>query len=48
MTEDRIITAATITSGEAFDGKELPSLVEKSRTGLHADAGSSHYLRSKS
>lgn len=32
MTEDRIITAATITSGEAFDGKELPSLVEKSRT----------------
>jgi len=31
MTEDRIITAATITSGEAFDGKELPELVQKSR-----------------
>lgn len=32
MTEERIITAATITSGEAFDGTELPSLVEKSRS----------------
>ena len=31
MTEDRIITAATITSGEAFDGAELPDLVQKSR-----------------
>ena len=31
MTEDRIITAATITSGEAFDGTELPELVKKSR-----------------
>ena len=27
----RIITAATITSGEKPDGKELPELVEKSR-----------------
>ncbi len=27
----RIITAATITSGEKPDGKELPKLVEKSR-----------------
>lgn len=31
MTEDRIITAATITSGETFDGTELPELVKKSR-----------------
>ena len=31
MTEDRIITAAAITSGEAFDGTELPELVKKSR-----------------
>lgn len=35
MTEDRIITAATITSGETFDGTELPELVKKSRgTGM--------------
>ena len=31
MTEERIITAATITSGEKTDGKELSSLVHKSR-----------------
>lgn len=31
MNEDRLITAATITSGEAFDGTELPDLVQKSR-----------------
>lgn len=31
MTEERIITAATITSGEKTDGKELPALVQKSR-----------------
>ena len=31
MTEERIITAATITSGEAFDGQELPVLVQKSK-----------------
>ena len=31
MTEERIITAATITSGEKPDGKELTLLVEKSR-----------------
>lgn len=30
MTEERIITAATITSGEKTDGKELASLVQKS------------------
>lgn len=29
MTDERIITAATITSGEAFDGQELPVLVQK-------------------
>ncbi len=31
MTEERIITAATVTSGEKTDGKELPALVRKSR-----------------
>lgn len=31
MTEERIITAATVTSGEKTDGKELPDLVRKSR-----------------
>ena len=30
MTPERIITAATITSGEKPDGKELPELVKKS------------------
>ena len=30
MTEERIITAATITSGEKTDGKELTGLVQKS------------------
>lgn len=35
MTEERIITAATITSGEKTDGKELPELVRKSKaTGM--------------
>jgi hypothetical protein len=29
MTEERIITAATVTSGEKTDGKELPELVQK-------------------
>ena len=38
MTEERIITAATITSGEKTDGKELPELVRKSRdTGIEVD-----------
>lgn len=32
MTEERIITAATITSGEKTDGKELSALLQKSRT----------------
>jgi hypothetical protein len=31
MTEERIITAAVVTSGEKADGKELVPLVEKSR-----------------
>lgn len=31
MTEERIITAAAVTSGEKPDGKELPELVRKSR-----------------
>ena len=30
MTEERIITAALITSGEKHDGKQLKSLIEKS------------------
>ena len=39
MTEERIITAATITSGEKTDGKELPKLVQKSRNvGLQVEA----------
>lgn len=38
MTEERIITAATITSGEKTDGKELPELVRKSRdTGIEVE-----------
>lgn len=37
MTTDRIITAATVTTGEKPDGNELPSLVEKSRKNLGAD-----------
>ena len=31
MSGERIITAATVTSGEKTDGKELPELVRKSR-----------------
>lgn len=31
MNEDRIITAATVTPGNAFDGEELPELVRKSQ-----------------
>ena len=39
MTEERIITAATITSGEKTDGKELPELVKKSRSaGMKVEA----------
>ncbi len=39
MTEDRIITAAVVTSGEKADGKYLSDLVEKSRmAGVTVDA----------
>ena len=39
MTPERIITAATITSGEKHDGKELTSLIEKSENnGLEVEA----------
>ncbi|MBP1155537.1 hypothetical protein ACVLD2_000549 [Paenibacillus sp. PvR052] len=31
MTEERIITAATITTGEKNDGKQLQTLIEKSK-----------------
>ena len=38
MTEERIITAATVTSGEKHDGKQLRELVEKSRAaGIEVD-----------
>lgn len=39
MTEERIITAATITSGEKTDGKELQALIQKSiDAGMEVDA----------
>lgn len=39
MTPERIITAATITSGEKHDGKELEKLVEKSQeNGIEVEA----------
>lgn len=39
MTPERIITAATITSGEKHDGKELQNLVEKSqKNGIEVEA----------
>ena len=39
MTPERIITAATITSGEKHDGKELVNLIEKSETaGIEVEA----------
>ena len=31
MTKERIVTALEVTSGEAPDGKYLPSLVEKTK-----------------
>ena len=38
MTPERIITAATVTSGERGDGPQLPELVEKSRqNGIEVD-----------
>ena len=39
MTPERIITAATITTGEKHDGKELTSLIEKSKNnGIEIEA----------
>lgn len=39
MTPERIITAATITTGEKHDGKELQTLIEKSeKTGIEVEA----------
>ena len=39
MTDERIITAAVITSGEKSDGEQLEKLVEKTRqTGIEVDA----------
>ncbi len=39
MTPERIITAATITSGEKHDGKELSNLIEKSKNnGIEVEA----------
>jgi len=39
MTEERIITAAVVTSGEKHDGKQLEALVEKSReAGIEVEA----------
>ncbi len=38
MAEERIITAAVITSGEKTDGKELDGLVKKTRqAGMEAE-----------
>ncbi len=39
MTPERIITAATITTGEKHDGKELINLIEKSKNnGIEVEA----------
>lgn len=39
MTEERIITAAVVTSGEKNDGKQLPELIDKSRAaGMEIEA----------
>ena len=39
MTEERIITAAVVTSGEKHDGKQLPQLVAKSQAaGMNVEA----------
>jgi len=38
MSEERIITAATVTTGEKNDGKELEILIEKSKeAGMEVD-----------
>ncbi len=39
MSEERIITSANVTSGEKTDGKELPSLIEKTiKNGIELEA----------
>lgn len=39
MTPERIITAATVTSGEKHDGKQLQTLIEKTKaSGLEVEA----------
>lgn len=39
MTPERIVTAATITSGEKHDGQELVNLIEKSENnGIEVEA----------
>jgi hypothetical protein len=39
MNEERIITAATITTGEKSDGKELQTFIEKSKSaGMEVEA----------
>lgn len=39
MTPERIITGATVTSGEKHDGKELQKLIEKSKeNGIEVEA----------
>jgi len=39
MTEERIITAAIVTTGEKHDGKQLQELIEKSQAaGMHVEA----------
>lgn len=50
MSEERIITSANITSGEKHDGKELPSLIEKTKNNgieLEAIVGDGAYSESE-
>ena len=48
MSGERIITAATVTSGEKTDGKELPELVRKSReAGMEMVIGDKAYSEQK-
>jgi len=46
MTEERIITAATIATGEKRDGKELETLYNKSKdAGMEMQGAMSIYLK---
>ena len=50
MTEERIITAAVITTGEKTDGKQLETLIEKSiEAGIIVESviGDQHILRKR-